>query len=203
MVDYNLEFENIISNLSNKPKLLLHSCCAPCSSSVLERLCNHFEITVFFYNPNIVPFDEYERRLKEQVDLLEKLKISYIIGEYDNKKYHDEMKDCENLGEGSLKCKKCYFLRMKETAILAKNLKFEYFTTTLSVSPHKNANWINEIGFELQKEYNINFLISDFKKKNGYLRSLQLSKEYGLYRQNYCGCTPVKEKNEENKNNTK
>ncbi len=202
MVNYYSEFEKIVNNLHNKPKLLLHSCCAPCSSSVLEKLNKYFNITVFFYNPNIVPFDEYERRLKEQVNLLEKLKINYIIGEYDNQQYLRDISDCKNLGEGSLKCKKCYYLRMRQTAILAVQNNFEYFTTTLSVSPYKNAVWINEIGDSLQKEFNVKFLFSDFKKKNGYLRSLQLSKEYGLYRQNYCGCTPVKENNE-SKNNTK
>ena len=190
MTNFDKEFEEIVNNLHGKKKLLLHSCCAPCSSSVLERLKDNFDVTVFYYNPNIAPFSEFERRLKEQIKLLEKLKISYIIGEYKHEDFLNAIKGFESYPEGSLRCRHCYYFRMKELARLAKDRSFDYFTTTLSVSPHKNAQWINEIGKELEKEFDVKFLTSDFKKKNGYLRSLQLSKEYGLYRQEYCGCMP-------------
>lgn len=190
-----------IKNLEGRKTLLLHSCCAPCSSSVLERLKDYFDITVFYYNPNIAPFDEYNRRLEEQITLLKKLNICYIIGEYEKQDFFSAIKGYENFPEGSERCKNCYEFRLKRTAILAKQKNFDFFTTTLSVSPHKNAEWINEIGLNFEKEFGVKFLVADFKKKNGYLRSLQLSKEYGLYRQEYCGCKPrVKELNEKNKN---
>ena len=173
-----------------KKRLLLHSCCAPCSSSVLERLKDEYDITVYYYNPNIFPQGEYYRRLEEQVNLLDKLKISYIIDTYEPKEFSEAIKGYEKYPEGSIRCFQCYKLRLSKTAKVAKMQNFDVFCTTLSVSPHKNSRWINEIGKELENQYGIEFLAEDFKKKNGYLRSLQLSKEYGLYRQSYCGCKP-------------
>ena len=201
MENYYKEYEEIINNLDGKKSLLLHSCCAPCSSSVLEKLKDKFDVTVFYYNPNIAPFSEFERRLKEQITLLEKLKISCIIAEYEPNDFFTAIKGYENYPEGSERCKHCYYFRMRELAKFAKERNYDYFTTTLSVSPHKNADWINEIGKELEKEFNVKFLISDFKKKNGYLRSLELSREYGLYRQEYCGCRPRKKETSETNQN--
>ena len=192
MIDYNKEMYKIIDSLEFRPKLLLHSCCAPCSSSVLERLKEYFDVTVFYYNPNILPNDEYCRRLTEQQILLEKLNICYIIGEYNPQDFATAIKGFEKYAEGSERCKHCYHFRMEQTAKLAKDKNFDFFTTTLSVSPHKNSLWINEIGKELQDRYGVKFLFSDFKKQNGYLRSLELSKKFGLYRQEYCGCRPRK-----------
>lgn len=200
MKKYYEKFEEIIKSLDGKKKLLLHSCCAPCSSSVLERLKDYFDVTVYYYNPNIAPFSEFERRLKEQITLLEKLKIKYIIGEYEPEEFSFAIKGYETYPEGSERCKHCYYFRMRNLAKLAKENNFDFFTTTLSVSPHKNAVWINEIGKELENEFGVKFLTSDFKKKNGYLRSLELSREYGLYRQEYCGCRPRKENSETDKN---
>ena len=170
-------------------KLLLHACCAPCSSSVLEKL-KDYDVTVYFYNPNILPKEEYLRRQEELVNMLEKLNIPYILDDYNNEDFRLAINGFENFPEKSERCKKCYYLRMEKTALLAKKLGFDYFTTTLSVSPHKNYAWILEIGKQLESLYGVKFYEEDFKKKDGYLRSLILSKEYGLYRQNYCGCMP-------------
>lgn len=170
-----------------KPTLLLHSCCAPCSSSVIERLSNNYDITVFYYNPNIYPAEEYEKRKNEQVRLLKQLNIPLIEGKYEPEKYFACIKGFENQGEGEPRCYQCYKLRITETFNKAKELGFDYFTTTLSVSPMKNAKWINEIGLALQTE-KCKCLVEDFKKKDGYKRSIELSKKYDLYRQNYCGC---------------
>ena len=167
--------------------LLLHSCCAPCSSSVLEQLKNEFDITVLYYNPNIYPETEYLKRLNEQIDYLNKINIKYIIANYDPNEYNDAIKGKEHLPEKSSRCFQCYKFRLEKTAEIAKSKNFDYFTTTLSVSPHKNATFINEIGTSLSSE-KCKFLSSDFKKKNGYLRSIQLSKENNFYRQTYCGC---------------
>ena len=174
------------------PSLLLHSCCAPCSSSVIERLTKLFKITVFFYNPNIYPKSEYEKRMREQANFLSRLKSSEPIGfieeAYDSNEFYNAVKGWENEKEGGKRCFICYKLRMEKTAKLAETKGFDYFTTTLSVSPYKNAKTLNEIGCKLEYKYKAQYLYSDFKKNNGYLRSIELSKEYGLYRQNYCGC---------------
>lgn len=188
-MNYQKELEKLISNLDHKPTLLLHSCCAPCSSYVLEYLEPYFKITVLYYNPNIEPINEYLKRKEEQINFIKKVhpNINILDVTYDNELYNKTVEGLENEKEGGNRCYKCYKLRIEKAASLANN-KYEYFGTTLSVSPHKNANFINEIGKELEQKYNSKFLISDFKKNEGYKRSIILSKEYNLYRQDYCGC---------------
>ena len=193
--NYQKELDGLIAKLQEEesvPKLFLHSCCAPCSSYVLEYLSQYFEITVFYYNPNIYPPEEYHERAAEQKRFIEqfpaKHPVSYIEGEYDTKRFYEMARGLEKVPEGGERCFKCYELRMRESAILAKEGGFDYFTTTLSISPLKNAEKLNEIGEMLESEYGVKHLTSDFKKKNGYKRSTELSKEYELYRQNYCGC---------------
>ncbi len=188
-MNYQKELEKLISNLEHKPTLLLHSCCAPCSSYVLEYLEPYFKITVLYYNPNIEPINEYLKRKEEQINFIKKVhpNINILDVTYDNELYNKTVEGLEKEKEGGNRCYKCYKLRIEKAASLANN-KYEYFGTTLSVSPHKNANFINEIGKELEQKYNSKFLISDFKKNEGYKRSIILSKEYNLYRQDYCGC---------------
>lgn len=193
--NYQKELDRLIESLQTEkevPKLLLHSCCAPCASYVLEYLSQYFEITVFYYNPNIYPPEEYAERAAEQKRFIEqfpaKHKIRYIEGPYDTKRFYDMARGLEKVPEGGERCFGCYKLRMEEAAVLAKEGGFDFFTTTLSISPLKNAEKLNEIGEELEAEYGVKHLTSDFKKKNGYQRSTQLSREYNLYRQNYCGC---------------
>ena len=193
-IDYNKLMENTISYLKNKPKLLLHACCAPCSSSVLERLSEFFNITVFFYNPNMDTSEEYEKRKAEAISLIKQLNaknqnaIEIISVNYNHNEFLNEICGLEKDKEGGGRCYKCFYLRLKKTAEFAKKNGFDFFTTTLSVSPYKNAKMLNEIGEKLQDEYNIKYLFSDFKKKDGYKRSIELSKLYNLYRQDYCGC---------------
>ncbi|MDO5401912.1 MAG: epoxyqueuosine reductase QueH [Eubacteriales bacterium] len=174
------------------PRLLLHSCCAPCSSYVIEYLSQFFLITVFYYNPNISKEEEYRKRVEEQKRFIRefpaKNKVDFIEGDYDTKSFYTSVKGLEHCKEGGERCFKCYELRLKKTASLAKELSFDYFTTTLSISPLKNSVKLNEIGQQLGEEAGVDYLLSDFKKKEGYKRSIQLSKEYNLYRQNYCGC---------------
>lgn len=174
-------------NTDKKPKLLLHSCCAPCSSSVIEKLQNYFDITVFYFNPNIMPREEYEKRRDEQKKFLNKINISYIEGDYDNELYFNAIKGCEQMLEKSLRCYRCYELRISATYEKAIELSFDYYATTLTVSPHKIEKWVNEIGERLQNE-KVKYFFSDFKKDNGYLRSIELSKQNDFYRQTYCGC---------------
>lgn len=202
--NYQRELEQILKDLKKEgkvPKLFLHSCCAPCSSYVLEYLSDYFEITVFYYNPNIYPPREYEERAREQKRLIEQFParypISYVEGKYDTGRFYEMAKGLEHIPEGGERCFRCYELRMREAAMLAKEGGYDFFTTTLSISPLKNAQKLNEIGEALQAELGIRHLPSDFKKKGGYQRSTQLSKEYELYRQNYCGC--VFSKNEREK----
>lgn len=194
-INYQKKLDDTINNLLNQekvPTLLLHSCCAPCSSYVLEYLSNYFYITVFYYNPNIYPNEEYKKRAFEQQNFISNLntkyKISFLEGGYDTNRFFDIAKGLEHELEGGQRCFKCYKLRLEECAIIAKENNFDFFTTTLSISPHKNAEVLNNIGDELAKEYDIHYLYSDFKKKNGYKRSVELSKLYNLYRQDYCGC---------------
>ncbi len=194
-MNYQKELDRFIEKLKKEervPRLLLHSCCAPCSSYVLEYLSDYFEITVFYYNPNIFPESEYTKRILEQQMLIEDMDfrhpVSFVAGNYDREAFYEIARGLEHLKEGGERCLKCYELRLRETACLAKKGEFEYFTTTLSISPLKNADRLNEIGTRLAKEYGVEYLQSDFKKKNGYKRSIELSKEYGLYRQDYCGC---------------
>ena len=176
----------------NRPSLLLHACCAPCSSYVLEYLNEYFDITVFFYNPNITEQDEYKKRSCEIERLISELphknKIKLIYGKYEPDRFFEISQGLEDMPEGGERCFKCYRLRLTEAAATARDGKFDFFTTTLSISPHKNAQILNEIGGELANKYGISYLLSDFKKKNGYKRSCELSAIYGLYRQNYCGC---------------
>ncbi len=197
-MNYNLKMEEQLKNIKDTPKLLLHACCAPCSSSVLERLSAYFEITIFFYNPNITDYEEYEKRLLEIEKFLKsfktKNKVDIIRGDYEPQKFFEISKGLENVAERGKRCFKCYELRLKKTAEVAEKLNFDFFTTTLSLSPYKNATWINEIGEKLQDEYQTTFLYSDFKKKNGYKRSIELSKQFNLYRQDYCGCIYSKRK---------
>ena len=181
-----------ISKENRRPSLLLHACCAPCSSYVLEYLNTIFDITVFFYNPNISPKSEFDYRLNELNRLIReadyKNEIKVISPEYDNSIFFDMAKGMEDIPEGGERCFKCYELRLMESAKTAKELGFDYFSTTLSISPHKNAQKLNEIGKKLSDEYGVKYLFSDFKKKNGYKRSCELSEKYSLYRQDYCGC---------------
>ncbi len=174
------------------PTLLLHSCCAPCSTYVLEYLSQYFSITILYYNPNIFPQEEFNKRFFDQEKLVEKLnvknKVSLIKGDYDSNVFFDLVKGLENLPEGSERCFKCYYFRLEETALLAKKMGIDYFTTTLSISPYKNAQKINELGKDIEDKYGVRFLNADFKKKNGYKRSIELSKVFDLYRQDYCGC---------------
>ena len=180
----------------NAPTLLLHSCCAPCSSYVLEYLSRYFRITVLYYNPNIYPESEYSKRIIEQQTLIgemdTKYPVQFIAGGYDKEKFYEMAKGLEKVKEGGVRCFKCYELRLRETAEIAKEGGYDYFTTTLSIRPLKNAAKLNEIGLKLAEEYGVSYLTSDFKKKNGYKRSIELSHEYGLYRQNYCGCVVSK-----------
>lgn len=193
--NYQKELDRILQKLEEEnqvPTLLLHSCCAPCSSYVLEYLSNYFKITVFYYNPNIYPDEEYLKRVQEQKDLIRrfpaKYPIDFLEGEFDKEKFYQMAKGMEEEPEGGERCFRCYRLRLREAAEYAKRFQMEYFTTTLSISPLKNAKKLNEIGLELEREYGVNYLLSDFKKKDGYKRSIELSKEYGMYRQDYCGC---------------
>lgn len=185
------------------PTLLLHSCCGPCSTYVLEILSEYFQITIFYYNPNITEIEEYQRRAQEQQFLIQKLNtkhpISFLEGNYQPKDFYNAIQGLEKLGEGSERCFSCYRLRLEETAKTAKKLGLDYFTTTLSVSPHKNSQVLNEIGQKLENKYQTSYLYSDFKKKNGYQRSIELSENYNLYRQDYCGCIYSKLEKEQRK----
>lgn len=194
-INYGKILDKTIEDIISKgitPTLLLHSCCAPCSSYVLEYLSEYFSVTVLYYNPNIFPEDEYLYRIKEQEKLIKALpvknKVSFIATDYTPDDFYSRIKGHEQDKEGGERCFICYELRLREAARYAFEGKFDYFTTTLSISPMKNASKLNEIGGLISKEYGVEYLFSDFKKKNGYKRSVELSKEYGLYRQNYCGC---------------
>lgn len=194
-MNYQKELEKQIDRLQKEqrvPKLLLHSCCAPCSSYVLEYLSNYFVITVFYYNPNIFPENEYTKRILEQQMLIGDMKVKYpvsfLAGNYDRERFFDIAEGLEQLKEGGERCFRCYEFRLEEAARIAKEGEFDYFTTTLSISPLKDADKLNDIGIKTGEKYGVEYLQSDFKKKNGYKRSIELSKEYGLYRQDYCGC---------------
>ncbi len=194
-INYSRETEKIIENNKREhilPSLLIHSCCAPCSSACLEYLNKYFNITILYYNPNIFPESEFKKRLGEQERLIREMSfennVSVIRGEYDYSAFTAAVRGLEDEPEGGRRCFKCYRLRMEKAAAAAAEKGFDYFCTTLSLSPLKNAQKINEIGFELQEKYGVKWLPSDFKKKEGYKRSIELSREYKLYRQNFCGC---------------
>ena len=208
-INYQKELEKIIASMQEPEKVFLHSCCAPCSSYCMEYLRRYFDVTVFYYNPNIMDEAEYRKRVAEQkrlIDAYNRLsetvaetgtgtkevitlrKISFVEGKYDVGNYLQAVKGLEDAPEGGNRCDRCFELRLRETARMAKEMGMDYFTTTLTISPLKNAQLINEIGNRIGAEVGIAFLPSDFKKNNGYLRSIELSKEYDLYRQNYCGC---------------
>ena len=206
MMNYQKELEKIIVGLKEeRKKVLLHSCCAPCSSYCMEYLRDYFDITVFYYNPNITEQTEYEKRVEEQKRLIllynkeSEHTIQFAEGEYDPSRFFATVKGLENCKEGRERCFACYAMRLRMSAKKAKELGMDYFTTTLTISPLKNAEKINEIGQQIAAKEGIAFLPCDFKKNNGYLRSIQLSKQYNLYRQNYCGCTFSKSSRNEEK----
>ena len=191
--NYQLELDKTLKKITAeniRPKLLLHACCAPCSSYVLEYLTNYFDITVFFYNPNISPESEYLHRVSEIKRLISEMcpSVKFIEGRYEPKKFYEMAKGLENEPERGTRCVKCYRMRIKESAVIAKQNNFDYFTTTLSISPQKDSHVLNSIGKEISEIYNVPYLYSDFKKKGGYKRSIELSAEFHLYRQNFCGC---------------
>ena len=175
-------------NYTGKASLLLHSCCAPCSTACIQALKNYFNITVFYFNPNITDNEEYEKRKNEQIKLLNILNIPFIEGEYNPQVFFDGAKPLAQEKEGGKRCEFCIALRLNETCKKANEENYDYFCSTLSVSPHKNSKFINECGLKLQVEGKSKYLVNNFKKNNGFLQSIRLSAEYGLYRQNYCGC---------------
>ena len=193
-VNYNDLFKKEIEKITSlkaQPKLLMHSCCAPCSTECLRRVSPFFKTDLFFYNPNITSEEEFIKRLAELEKFVGKVyqnSVKILKKDYDKSEFLSFIKGYENEKEGGKRCRLCYLLRLEETAKLSKELNYDYFTTTLSVSPYKNADWINEIGEILQEKYGVKFLFSDFKKENGYKNSIKLSNDYELYRQNYCGC---------------
>ncbi len=215
--NYQRELEQVIEEHQNQgsvPRLFLHSCCAPCSSYVLEYLCRYFQITVFYYNPNIYPPQEYQKRVEEQKNFIQQFSqnilreqesdkvfypIDFVEGNFDIERFYKMAEGLEHVPEGGERCFRCYELRLREAAEYAEKFKMDYFTTTLSISPLKNAEKLNEIGEKLAEEYGISYLCSDFKKKNGYKRSVELSRTYGMYRQDYCGCVFSKRQREQQK----
>ena len=189
--NYQKIMEEMLKNIDGET-LLLHSCCAPCSSYVIGLLSDYFKITVFYYNPNISPYEEYKKRVEEQIRFINELdtkyKVNFIEGDYEHEEFLRVVEGLENEVEGGKRCFKCYHQRLEKTAKVAKENNYDYFCTTLSVSPYKNAQKLNEIGKLLEEQYGIKYLYSDFKKNDGYKKSIELSREYNLYRQDYCGC---------------
>ncbi|MBE6605443.1 MAG: epoxyqueuosine reductase QueH [Ruminococcaceae bacterium] len=204
MENFSKYTENVIDEIIKtgiRKSLLLHVCCAPCSSYVLEYLSRYFNITVYFYNPNIDSQEEYTYRANEEARLIGEMplinSVDLILADYSPEIFHQTIKGLESEREGGKRCVKCFELRLEETAKLARDKGFDFFTTTLSISPLKNSALLNAIGKKMSEKYNVNYLYSDFKKKNGYKRSVELSKEYNLYRQNYCGCSFSKKQAED------
>ena len=190
-MNYQNKLLDLINSLDYRPKLLLHSCCGPCSTTVITMLKEYFDITVFYYNPNIEPREEYEKRKSEQIRLIKELNsefVKFLESDYANEEFRSVTKGLEEEKEGGARCSVCFKLRLEKTALKAKELDYEYFGTTLTVSPYKNSYIINEIGAMLEKNFGVKYLYSDFKKNDGYKKSIELSKKYNLYRQNYCGC---------------
>lgn len=193
--NFHKELEKMVEKLKTEgkvPTLLLHSCCAPCSSCCIEFLSKYFHVTVFYYNPNISESAEYKKRVEEQIRFIREFdtsyKVSFIEGDYEPEEFYKTVRGLEKEPEGGKRCFKCYELRLRKTAELAKQLGFDYFTTTLTISPLKNSVILNKTGLKVAQDIGTQYLLSDFKKKEGYKRSIELSKEYNLYRQNYCGC---------------
>lgn len=198
--NYQRELDSIIKSITEnkaRPRLLLHACCAPCSSYCLEYLSEYFDITVLFYNPNLYPETEYDKRAKEEERLIETMnskaadeskKIKLKVADFDSAEFYDKVKGLENCKEGGDRCRECFTLRLEKSAKYAAENGFDFFTTTLTISPLKNAKLLNEIGEGAGEKFGVKHLPSDFKKKGGYQRSIVLSREYELYRQNYCGC---------------
>ena len=202
--NYQKELEAVIEKMQNDQQvstLLLHSCCAPCSSNVIEYLYSYISITVFYYNPNIYPEEEYEKRVEEQMRFIRvfptKYPVKFLRGDFDKERFYKEVKGYEQEKEGGERCFRCYRLRLLKTVETAKRMGMDYVTTTLSISPLKNAAKLNEIGEQLAKDHKIAWLYSDFKKKDGYKRSVELSNQYGMYRQDYCGCVFSRREREE------
>ena len=193
-INYDKEMQKIISSISQKKKLFLHSCCAPCSSTCIERLKDHFDITVYYYNPNIDSEYEYQKRAEEQKRLCQEFGVNCVVEDKNSADFYNAVKGAEKALEGGARCFICYELRLGKTAKEGAELGYDYFATTLTLSPLKNEQKLNEIGLSLQDKYGIKYLPSDFKKGGGYLRSIQLSREFDLYRQNYCGCEFSKNK---------
>ena len=188
-INYDKLMQEEIASLNGERKsVLLHTCCGPCSSACIERLHNDLDVTVYYYNPNIEPKDEYLKRKETQIGLLKELNIPYIDADYDNDNFREKVKGLELEPEGGARCPVCFKMRLDKTARVAKENNFDYFCTSLTVSPHKNSAIINLIGESVSKEVGIKYLYADFKKREGYKRSLELSREYNLYRQDYCGC---------------
>lgn len=200
-INYQKKLEAEIAAMGGRKSLLLHSCCAPCSSYVIEYLSEFFDITLLYFNPNISPESEYQKRIEEVKRLIKEMplksEVRLIEGRYCPDEFINIARGMEDLPEGVERCFKCYRLRLTEAAAAAKEKGFDYFTTTLSISPHKNAEKLNEIGQELEKKYGVKYLYADFKKRGGYKRSIELSRVYGLYRQNYCGCVYSKSEAEQ------
>ena len=202
-MNYQNKLLEIIASLDKRPKLLLHSCCGPCSTAVLRFLEPYFDITVLYYNPNIEPIEEYLKRKSEQIRFIDEFKhntIKFMDCDYDNETFKNKVKGLEHEKEGGARCPVCYRLRLEYTAQKAQELGYDYFGTTLTVSPYKHSATINAIGGELESIYGIKYLYSDFKKNDGYKKSIEMSKEYNLYRQDYCGCTYGRVNNESSSN---
>ncbi|HIV25118.1 MAG TPA: epoxyqueuosine reductase QueH [Candidatus Scatomonas pullistercoris] len=204
--NYQKELDKILEGISGEgrtPSLLLHSCCAPCSSYVLEYLSRYFRITVFYYNPNIYPEEEYRHRVEEQKRLIGRMPLDHPVdfaeGPFNCGRFYEKVRGTEDIPEGGERCFRCYELRLREAGKKAAELHCDYFTTTLSISPLKNAEKLNEIGIRLGEEFQVPYLVSDFKKRDGYKRSIELSAEYGLYRQDYCGCVFSRKEAQERK----
>ncbi len=200
--NYQKELDRIIQKRGQKtPRVLLHSCCGPCSSAVLEYITQYFDVTLLWYNPNLYPKEEFDRRFKTQVELIEKMgladKVDILAEPWKSEDYYRRVKGLENEPEGGKRCAECFRLRLLETARLAKHYGYDYFCTTLTLSRHKDAVLINTIGEEIAKAVGVSWLPSDFKKRNGENRSIELSEQYGLYRQLYCGCEFSLHKREE------
>ena len=187
--NFELLMQEQLKNIEKGTRLLLHSCCAPCSSTCLERLKEYFQVTVLYYNPNIDEWEEYEKRKAEQIRFLKETGwADFLDCDHEAEKFIEMAKGLEEEPERGKRCYLCYQLRLEKTASMAKEYDFPYFATTLTLSPHKNAEWLNEIGETLGGRYEVNYLYTDFKKKGGYYRSTELSNEYQLYRQDFCGC---------------